>query len=273
MPGITVSETRIVSFPVPPSAYLRKIRSLKAPLLALPLCLLCSCAQSGAQSWTDGSFRAYYLGLRALELGPAAPESAGGAVLQDGSAPDSQDRAYAYFETALKSSNPYVSNDAAGQLILPLLRGELETLAGRLGGGKAGGAVPRPLLAAALYSLGRYGEIVALYEDFAVPAAVPASDAAAVPASGAAAGTASGLAAELAAWDSLFPYLARLRIAAPAEGLKDLLFGAASGQGLGWAAEEIIRASPDFLSETEEVVLKGRRAVARSAFEAGLVLF
>jgi soluble lytic murein transglycosylase len=261
-------------FPVLLSVFLPKIRPLKAAPLVLSLCFLLSCAPGGAQDWTDESFRAYYLGLKALEsgepgetgetgeFGRGVPESAGA------------EGARAYFEAALKSSNPYVSNGAAEQLILPLLRGDAEDLAGRLGAGLAGegtggqsaGAVPRSLAAAALYRLGRYAEIATLYGDSSGAAA------------GAGAASAESGAAEsgsLREWDGLFPVLARLRLAddGAAGELRDFLFGAAPGQSLGWAADEIRRSIPDFLSGTEDAVLDGRLATARSSFEAGLALF
>lgn len=235
-------------------------------VLVLPLCLLLSCAHSRAHGWADENFRAYYLGLRALDLARTSSEAGGDT--EDNPASELRDRAYAYFEAALKSSNPYVSNSAAEQLILPLLQGNVEVLPSHLNG-----TAPRPLVAAALYRLGRYGEIAALYEESA-------------------SSTATGL------WDSLFPHLARLRItggstdATPSAGiadaggvtdatgasdaaaeLRDFLFGTASGQSLSWAVDEIRRSLPDLLSEPEEAVLKGRLATARSSFETGLSLF
>ncbi|MDR3147257.1 MAG: lytic transglycosylase domain-containing protein [Treponema sp.] len=228
-------------------------------MLALPLFLLLSCAQGGAQGWTNDDFRAYYLGLRALELSLTSPESA--AQGQEDPASELRNRAYAYFERALKSSNPYVSSAAAEQLILPLLRGEAEALAARLGGGQS--TLPRPLVAAALYHLGAYTELTALYEAATAPDP----------------------------WDSLLPHLGRLRLAGDtlavagdvvaedaatldaAARLRDFLFGAAPGPILTWAAAEVRRSLPGFLSETEDAVLEGRLATARSSFEAGLGLF
>jgi soluble lytic murein transglycosylase len=234
-----------------------------------------SCAHGGVQGWTDESFRAYYLGLRALEFGRGVPESSGGVVSPDDSAAGSRDRAYAYFEAALKCSNTYVSNSAAEYLILPLLQGDMEALAARLGGDHAGkktkgkDAVPRPLMAAALYRLGRYREIAALYEDS--PAGIADSEAGFV--SGSVSLGESG--SVKASWDSLFPHLARLWSADPeaAGGLRNFLFEAAPDQSLGWAADEINRSFPNFLSETEKAVLEGRLATARSSFETGLDLF
>jgi soluble lytic murein transglycosylase len=219
-------------------------------LLVLTLYFLLSCASGGARGWEGENFRAYYLGLRALDLAPNALE------------PDQRERAYAYFEAALKSSNPYIVRAAAGQLILPLLGGSLEAAAFLERQGGEGAAAPRPLLAAALYRLGHYAGILALYEDFGGGTAVPAEN--------------GPLMGTLDSWDGLFPHLARLRIARDnkaAAGLRDFLFGAAPGPGLNWAAEEVRSAIPDFLSEVEDAALEGRLATARSSFGAGLALF
>ncbi|MDR1443330.1 MAG: lytic transglycosylase domain-containing protein [Treponema sp.] len=222
-------------------------------MLVLFYVFLNSCAH--VRGWENESFQAYYLGLRALESG-------GDAVPGRTNPQDVRDRAYGYFETALKSSNPYVSRDAAGRLILPLLQGRRPggTRFWEETGSKALPDGGRPLAAAALYSQGRYAEITALYgRDGGRETGRPAG---------------SGFLTESwDSWDRLFPLLARLQEAGDAGGLRDFIFGAAPGEALEWAAEEIRRSFPGFLSPAEDAALEGRFAAARSAFTPGLDLF
>jgi soluble lytic murein transglycosylase len=214
------------------------------------LCLLCSCANGKAQA-REEAFRAYYQGLKT--------EGAD---------------AYAHFETALKSSNPSIVRAASAELVLPILRGDLDTAA--LLNPKNSAAGPSPLPAAALYAQGRYGELLGLYEE--LPPGPENPD----------------------PWDRLLPLLARLCLAqnsgeadaspaqdgreiggppvrealgAAGEALLTFLFDTAPGPALSWAAEEIRRRAPDFLSAPENSALEGRLAAARSAFGQGLSLF
>lgn len=207
----------------------------KDPARLAALCLLfVSCAHGGGAPAREEAFRAYYQGLRALEQ-------------------DKEESSYSFFETALGSANSRIVEAAAAELILPLLRGDLEAAAflARLGGGgkKAPLNPPlRPLAAAALYRLDRWEEIPALYggED---PSAVDS-------------------------WDRALFLLSLQDSPPPADDrLRSFLFGAPPGPALQWAAGELGRRFPLFLGKAEEAVLEARLATARSSFARGLALF
>jgi soluble lytic murein transglycosylase len=214
------------------------------------ICLLLgSCGgsvrNSEAQSRDREAFGAYYQGLEALVDTPDAPSG-----LID---------AYRLFETALESSNPYISAGAAEQLILPLLQGDLDAPAfyerhRKPGPGVAASGTLRPLLAAALYRLGRYREIAGFYGEDAPPP-----------------GQATG---DLALWDRIIPLTARVTAQAAdalREDIQGFLFDAAPGEPLRWAVGELRRV--DFLTAVETALLEGRFATARSSFGGGLTLF
>jgi soluble lytic murein transglycosylase len=203
-----------------------------------------------------------------------------------------EEKAVPYFETALKSSNPYIQLAAAEELILPLLRRKAEAEAFlkrnyRAGAGnKTPGYPLRPLIAAALYSLDRWEEIPALYgPDQGQPGEIPGAG-----------GTglfqgAAPLRGAVDSWDRAFFLMARLLAAGttespaisvgqspgnpPAAGtaLLSYLFEVPPGPPLNWIAEELRRCRPGMLSEARESALEGRLATAQSAFPRGLALF
>jgi soluble lytic murein transglycosylase len=120
------------------------------------------------------------------------------------------------FEAALESPNPYIRLAAAEELALPLLRQKTAAEAFLEGRYKAGSKAPvplRPLIAAALYGLDRWGEIPALHgpEGGEIPAGR----------AGGTGATADGgpLRETMASWDRALLLMARLRAgeAAPAK--------------------------------------------------------
>jgi soluble lytic murein transglycosylase len=200
--------------------------------------------------------------------------------------PAGSGRAWALFETALGSVNSRVAEAAAAELILPLLRGDLDAAAfldrrykGR-GMGKDPGLALRTAAAAALYRLGRWGEIAALPAPAAGPekGTPPAADSA-------------GVRGVLNSWERVLLLTARQRLVleedprtadAPAAGRPGLSFAEAllsclfeipPGPPLSWAAGELDLHFPDLLSGPQNSALEGRLAAARSSFARGLALF
>jgi soluble lytic murein transglycosylase len=215
LPGTTALKTRTGLSPVPPSAYRRKISFRSVSIVFLCL-LFGSCPRGGLAQ--EEAFRSYYRGLAEEDGGPS-------------------------FENALESSNSYIRLAAAEELILPLLRGgaaaedflERRHRAGETGpqtaAAEAASFPLRPLIAAALYGLGRWEEIPALY------------------------GPEQGKEAErgplwesLDSWDRALLLMARLRIT----------MGAAAGTGeqaADWAAGKSGRIG--FFGEAPDLALKG----------------
>jgi soluble lytic murein transglycosylase len=255
------------------------------------LCLLLSSCPRGGLAQEE-AFRSYYRGL-------GAPE----------------EEAVPHFEAALKSSNPYIQLAAAEELMLPLLQQESTAeafLKGHKTGARGKAALPlRPLIAAALYGLGRREEIPGLYG--------PEGEIPVGRAGGPEALRKAGpLWEAIDSWDRAFFLMARLgeaaaeelappeaalrgaaglgttappkavlrgaaglakdagaggkAEAAEGEALLAFLFDVSPGPALGWIAGEL-RRRPGILSEAQGSALEGRLATARSSFRQGFTLF
>jgi soluble lytic murein transglycosylase len=149
--------------------------------------------------------------------------------------------AAALFEAALDSPAPRVREEAAKELILPILEGKMP--ARRIlsrGPGKAA-VLPASLQGAALYALGSLDELGELYADREIQSS----------------------------WDRALAVLAR----AEKEGALDFLLTGPIDGAYQWAFGEIPARYPALFTEAETAAITGRFAVARSAFTEGLSQF
>jgi soluble lytic murein transglycosylase len=149
--------------------------------------------------------------------------------------------AAALFEAALDSPAPRVREEAAKELILPILEGTMP--ARRIlnrGSGRAA-SLPVFLQGAALYALGSLDELRELYADRELQSS----------------------------WDRALAALAR---AEKGGALDFLLTGPVDG-AYQWAFGEIPGRYPALFTEAETAAVSGRFAVARSAFTEGLNQF
>jgi soluble lytic murein transglycosylase len=176
---------------------------------------------------------------------PSAPFYAGLLVRRSG-AEGAAERGAALFEAALNSPQDRVREEAARELILPVLEktASPEGVLDKLSKGK-NRKNPLPLetslRGAALYSLGRWGEIETLYEK-----TEPRND-----------------------WDRAIRALAALRAGTGGEEFPGLFLGGTPGAASRWAFAEG-RGGGFFTRPGEEAAAAGRIAAARSSFGEAL---
>ncbi|GHT74048.1 hypothetical protein FACS1894124_3350 [Spirochaetia bacterium] len=242
MPGITALGIRTVLFPGPPSGLSQKIKALPVFLLLYNFLTL-GLSSCQARDLPHDPFReAFYAGLLAEAGGGEAGNTAAG-----------------FYETALKSPSAVIQEAAAGKLLPLLLERQDTALAERLlaGNGKyrrtAEARTGGPMYLGALYTAGRYGEVLAAERDSAVASA---------------AGRLIGLLAALedegeggAQYSGTGRELAAFFLTSPPEGLYT------------WGLGRIRDREAHRFSAAEIAAIEGRRAAARSSFGEALRAF
>jgi soluble lytic murein transglycosylase len=166
--------------------------------------------------------------------------------------------AEALFEASLKSPSPRVREEAARELIAPVLerKATARRVLNRLQQTKAPPGTDPSLVSlrgAVLYSLGRFEEIEALY----------------------AAGTAQS------SWDRVIRPLAALGVKDQAPAVRErairelggFFLSGEPGAAYRWALEQTAKQEPPFFTDAENAAIAGRLAVSRSSFAEGLKAF